>query len=116
MSIRRSIVFAAVGVVIVRDDEMTGLARGERERDRLGVAELADHDDVGVLAQRRLERASAKERACVPTSRWLIERALARVHELDGILDREDVTRRVAVEEVDERGERRRLAVAGRAR
>src|SRR5690606_23231178 len=41
---------------------------------------------------------------------------LARVHDLDGVLDREDVIGLRAVDQIDERRERRRLAVAARAR
>ena len=39
------------------EHEVARLARGERHAHRLGVAQLADDDDVRVLAQRRLERA-----------------------------------------------------------
>ena len=35
-----------------REDEMTGLGRGQRGRDRLEVAHFADENHVGVLAQR----------------------------------------------------------------
>ena len=37
------------------EDEVPGLGRGDRGRDRLEVAHLADEDDVGVLAQDVLE-------------------------------------------------------------
>ena len=50
-----------------------------------------------------------------PTSRWLTSDFLLRVHELDRVLDRHDVVGARAVDEVDERGERRRLAGTGRA-
>ena len=33
------------------EHQVAGLGRGERERDGLEVAQLADGDDVGVLAQ-----------------------------------------------------------------
>src|SRR5437588_1264996 len=36
--------------------QVPGLGRGQRRRDRLQIAHLADQDHVGVLAQRRLER------------------------------------------------------------
>ena len=39
-----------------REDEVAGLGRGERRRDRLEVAHLADEDHVGVLAQRGAQR------------------------------------------------------------
>ncbi len=35
-----------------REHQVAGLGGGERERDGLEVAQLADGDDVGVLAQR----------------------------------------------------------------
>ena len=38
-----------------REDEVTGLGGGQRDRDRLEVAHLADQDDVGVLPQHVLE-------------------------------------------------------------
>ena len=50
------------------EDDVAGLGGGERERDRLVVAQLADDDDVGILAQRGAQR--ARERSvCEPTSR-----------------------------------------------
>ena len=39
-----------------REHEVAGLGRGQRGRRRLEVTQLADQDDVGVLAQRVLER------------------------------------------------------------
>ena len=39
-----------------REDEVAGLGGGERGRDRLEVAHLAEEDHVGVLAQRRAQR------------------------------------------------------------
>ena len=52
----RSMVFAALGRVHGGDDEVPRLARREGHANRLGVAQLADHDDVGVFAERGLER------------------------------------------------------------
>ena len=67
----RSIVCAGVLRVQGREDEVAGLGRGQRDRDGLEVAELADEDDVGVLAQHVLERV-LEDCACrAPTSRWL---------------------------------------------
>ncbi len=86
MSISRSIVLAALGVFIVAMHEVARLARGDGHAHRLGVAQLADDDDVGVLAQRRLER--GPQRARVRADLALAdERALARVDELDRVLD-----------------------------
>ena len=36
-------------------NQVAGLSRGDRQRDRFQVAHLADHDDVGVFAQRRAQ-------------------------------------------------------------
>ena len=46
------------GVVGVQrgEDEVAGLGDGERGRDGLDVAHLADEDDVGVLAEDRPQR------------------------------------------------------------
>ena len=45
-----------------REDEVAGLGRRERGRDRLEVAHLADEDHVGVLAQRGPERLGERRR------------------------------------------------------
>ena len=52
------------------EDEVAGLGGGERGRDRLEVAHLADEDHVRVLAERSLQR-FAKLVASGPISRWL---------------------------------------------
>ena len=46
---------AAGGVVRMdsREHEVTGERRGDRDLGRLAVADLADHDDVGIVAQER---------------------------------------------------------------
>ena len=82
-----------------REHEVTGLGRGERERDRLEIAQLADHDHVRVLAQRRAQRAGEGVR--VPVHTALIHQAAFRgMHVLDGILDREDVLAALLVDQV----------------
>ena len=48
----RSIVEGALCVCSVAEDEVAGLGGGQRGRDRLEVAHLADEDHVRVLAQR----------------------------------------------------------------
>ncbi len=96
------------------EHEVAGLGRGERGRDRLEVAHLADEDHVGVLAKRGAE--SLGEARRVDADLALVDdAALVTVHELDGILDRQDVLGAGAVHLVDQRGERRRLPRAGRA-
>ena len=87
----------------------------ERGGDGLEVAHLTDEDDVGVLAQHVLER--RRERVRVLADLALVdERALVRVQELDRVLDGHDVHGALAVHDVDERSQRRRLARTGRAR
>ena len=96
------------------EDEVAGLGRGQRGADRLQVAHLADEDHVGVLAQRGLE--AEREGLRVGAQLALVDDALlVRVQELDRVLDREDVLVARLVDLVDDRGERRRLARAGRA-
>ena len=97
------------------EDEVAGLGRGQRRADRLHVAHLADEDHVGVLAQRGLE--GEREGRRVGAQLALVDdAALVRVQELDRVLDGEDVLVARLVDLVDHRGERRRLAGAGRAR
>ena len=96
------------------EDEVTGLRGGQRGRDRLEVAHLADEDHVRVLAERSLQRFA--EARCVRADLALVDDALlVPVHELDRILDGEDVLGARAVDLVDDRRERRRLTGAGRA-
>ena len=73
-----------------REDEVAGLGRGQRGRDRLEVAHLADEDHVGVLTQRGAK--SLGEGRRVGADLALVDDARAvPVQELDRVLDREDV-------------------------
>ena len=75
-----------------REHEVAGLGGGERGRDRLEVAHLAEEDHVGVLAQRRAQRLA--EGRCVGADLALgDDAALVPVHELDRVFDGEDVMR-----------------------
>ena len=97
------------------EDEVAGLGGGQRRLDRLEVAHFADEDHVGVLAKRGLERHREADRVAADLT--LVDDARAvRVEELDRVLDRHDVLVTGPVDPVDHRGERRRLARAGRAR
>ena len=97
-----------------REHEVARLGRLERGLRRLGVAELADQDHVRVLAQRAAER--LLERLGVEPDLALVDDAgVVVVEDLDRVLDRDDVLLPRAVDVVDHRGERRRLARAGRA-
>src|SRR5579884_1083406 len=94
------------------EHEVARLRSSERGRDRLEVAHLADENHVGVLAERRLQRVRKARR--VRTDLALVDdAALVAVHELDRILDGEDVLRAIAIDLVDHRCERRRLTGAG---
>src|SRR5690606_11893857 len=68
---------------------------------------------VGVLAKRRTQRLAETERVAMHLT-LVDQRLLAFVHELDRILDRDNVIRLVLVQVVDHAGERRRLAGARR--
>ena len=93
--------------------EVTGLGRRQRHRRRLEVAQLADQDDVGVLAQCPLERLG--EARSVAADLTLVHQASrVLVHVLDRVLDGHDVGGPRAVGQVEDAGQRRRLAGAGR--
>ena len=95
------------------EDEVARLRRLDGDRDGLEVAQLADEDDVGILAQRGAQR--ALERAGVHADLALRDDApLVRMHELDRVLDRDDVIAARAIHEIDQRAERRGLARARR--
>ena len=111
----RSIVARRALRVQRREDEVAGLGRGERGRDRLEVAHLADEDHVRVLAERGAERLGEASVASDADLALVDDAALVPVQELDRVLDREDVLGAGAVDLVDQRRERRRLARAGRA-
>ena len=96
------------------EDEVTGLGRGERGRDRLEVAHLAEEDHVGVLTQGAAERVGEPGRVLADLA-LVDDAALVVVEELDRILDRDDVVGAGAVDLVDDRRERRGLTRAGRA-
>jgi hypothetical protein len=97
-----------------REDEVTRLGGLQRGLRRLGVAELADEDDVGILAENTAQRLA--EAFGVEADLALVDdAAVIRMEDLDGILDGHDVLLTRAVDLVEHRRERRRLAGAGRA-
>ena len=59
------------------EDEVARLGGGQRGRDRLEVAHLADEDHVGVLAQRGAQRLGEAGRVG-PISRWVTTQRLCR--------------------------------------
>ena len=93
--------------------EVAGLRGGERGADGLGVAHLADEDDVGVLAQDVLER--ARKAARVGADLALVDgREDAPVRVLNRILDGDAPARSHVVDAVDDARQRRGLARASR--
>ena len=97
-----------------REDEVARLRGLERDVERELVADLADEDDVGILAERGAE--GVGERRRVDADLALADaRLVVHVEELDRVLDRDDVQRLRLVQVTDHRGERRALAVAGGA-
>ena len=93
---------------------MARLRISERHGHGLLVADLADQDAVGRLAQRVLER--DLEGLGVGADLALVhDRLLVLEDELDRILEGEDVTRFQAVAVIEHRGERGRLARPGGA-
>ena len=69
---------------------MARLRGVQRDRHRLGVAHLADQDDVRVLAERRAQRGGEARRVVADLA--LADHAAdVVVGELDRILDRDDV-------------------------
>ena len=84
------------------EDQVAGLRGLDCDGHRLEVPHLADHDDIGILPQRRPE--GGLERLAVLAHLALGHDALlGRVHELDRILDREDVIGPGAVDQVHHR-------------
>ena len=94
-SMMRSTAFAAEFVWTRREDEQARLRRRQRHAHRLEVAHLADEQAVGVLADRGLD--ALGEARHVGADLALREDGLVvGVHELDRVLDRDDVVRRAA--------------------
>ena len=110
----RSIVGGRTVRVQRAHDEHAHLGGRHRDAHRLEVAELADEDRVGVLAQGRVQ--GVREARAVNADLALAHEAqLALMHELDRVLDREDVALDLGVDRVDDGGQRRRFAGAGLA-
>ena len=98
-----------------REDEVAGLGRGDRGRDRLEVAHLAEEDHVRVLAKRAAQGVGEAD-GVGPDLALVDDAALVAVEELDRVLDGHDVVVARAVDLVDDGRERRRLTGARRAR
>ncbi len=90
---------------------MARLRSFERRLGALGVAELAEQDDVGVLAQHPLDRREVGL-GVDPDLALVDDAATVLVEDLDRILDRDDVLVPCPVDVVDHRRERGRLSRA----
>ena len=93
---------------------MSGFGRFDRQSDRFKVPHLADEDDIGILAK-RTPQGRGKGPGVRPHLPVVDQTALALVHELDRVLDRNDVVLAELVGVVDDGGERRGLAAARRS-
>jgi hypothetical protein len=97
-----------------REDEVACLGRLQSGLGRLGVAQLADEDHIGVLPHRAAEGLLERDR--VEADLALVDdRLLVAMQDLDRVLDRDDVLPTRAVDVVDDRRERGRFPGAGRA-
>jgi hypothetical protein len=97
-----------------RQHEVARLGSGERDFDGLAIAKLADHDHVWIFTERCFQRGHEAQR--VPSDFSVRhDRAFRWMHDLDRIFDRDDVVGVRGVEQIDESGHRRRLAVTARA-
>ena len=96
------------------EHQVPGLRRGHRHGDGVGIAQLTDQDDVGVLAHRGAHAfGEARDvRAELALDHLAV---LARVHELDRVLEADDVEPARLVQVIDHRRERGRFAGTGGA-
>ncbi len=94
--------------------QVPGLPRRQRNPHRLGIAHLADDDDVGRLPDRRAQR-RGEVRGIHADLDLLDDARVMDVLVLDRILDRDDVTGVAPVDFLDERREGRALARARRS-
>jgi hypothetical protein len=92
-----------------REDQVPDLSGGERDAHGLRVAHLAHHNHVGRLAHRR-PQGRGKVRRIDPDLHLLDHAPLVRVVVLNRIFDGDDVLGISAVDQVDQRGNRRRLS------
>ena len=95
-------------------NEVAGFRGHQRDFDGGAVAHFADENDFRRLAQRGAQ--AVRIIVKIVSEFALVEGGLARrMHELDRILQRDDVHRLRFVDLVEDRGQGGRLAAAGRA-
>ena len=90
--------------------EVAGERRVNRDMGGFGIADFADHDDVGVLAHEGAQRRCE----CQPDGRLRLGLIDTRELVFDRVFDREDLAGRL-VENRQDGGKRRGLAAAGRS-
>ena len=112
-STRRVIVSATPTARIVEITRWPTSAAVSAARRRLGVEQLADEDDVGVLAEAAAQRGGVARGVAADLALG-DDRLLVGVEHLDRVLDGDDVAAALAVDPVDHRGDRGGLARAGR--
>ena len=110
----RSMVFGALEVCSVPKTKWPGLRGSQRELNRFEIAHFAHEDDVGILAERGLQRIGEGQRMDAQLA-LVDETFLCFMDELDRIFDGDDVAFEGVVEIIHHRGERRGFAGAGRA-
>ena len=111
----RSTVAMAVDVWRVPNTRCPVSAVSIADRDGLEVAQLAHEDDIGVFAERCAKRRFERSRV-IANLPLIDETFLIPVHELDRVLDGDDVIRPVLVDVIDHRCQGCGLARAGRTR
>ena len=109
----RSMVFGALEVCRVPKTRWPGLCGRQGELDRFQVAHFAHEDDVGILAERGLQRIGEGQRVNAELT-LVHETFLCFMNELDRVFDGDDVAFEGVVQVIHHRGERCGLAGAGR--
>ncbi len=96
------------------EHQVARLGTGQRQADRLKVAQLADENDIRVFAQRGAQRFVEAERITMHLA-LVDQRFLGLVYEFDRIFDRQNMIRLILIDVVDHRGQRRRFTRPGRS-
>ena len=92
--------FRRAGGVQGAEDQVPGLCGGQGELNRFEVAHFAHEDDIGILAERGLQRIGEGQRVNAELA-LVDETLLCFMNELDRIFDRDDVAFEGIVEVID---------------